>query len=133
MCCFVYAQEPVVVSLTNQGEGNSFDEDSDTNMDSQEKVAIVDGKPSEKTEPGGLREISNNNVDDIDVAPLNTSTDPCTVSNDAKIQLPQGLRLTMIEDIQLGPEDVGHALQFLEFCATFGQASFNLVLFYFLL
>ncbi|KAF5749910.1 hypothetical protein HS088_TW03G00237 [Tripterygium wilfordii] len=40
---------------------------------------------------------------------------------DAKIQLPQGSRLTIVEDVLLPHEDVGHALQFLEFCSSFGK------------
>ncbi|XP_074376183.1 uncharacterized protein LOC141717863 isoform X2 [Apium graveolens] len=37
------------------------------------------------------------------------------------IPLPQGMELTTIGEVELPPEDVGNALQFLEFCATFGK------------
>lgn len=37
------------------------------------------------------------------------------------IPLPQGTILTTVWGIDLSPEDVGHALQFLEFCASFGK------------
>lgn len=37
--------------------------------------------------------------------------------------LPQGKELTTVAGADLPPEDVGNALQFLEFCATFGKAS----------
>ncbi|XP_044467323.1 uncharacterized protein LOC123197205 isoform X2 [Mangifera indica] len=40
----------------------------------------------------------------------------------AHIQLPQGASLTTVAGIELNSEDVGHALQFLEFCAAFGKA-----------
>lgn len=39
----------------------------------------------------------------------------------AHIQLPQGASLTTVAGIELNSEDVGHALQFLEFCAAFGK------------
>lgn len=39
----------------------------------------------------------------------------------AKIPLPQGTELASVAGIELAPEDVGHALQFLEFCAAFGE------------
>jgi hypothetical protein len=47
---------------------------------------------------------------------------------DADIPMPQGASLASIADIELHPEDVGHALQFLEFCASFGKVNLNLVL-----
>ncbi|KAK9272138.1 hypothetical protein L1049_002508 [Liquidambar formosana] len=40
---------------------------------------------------------------------------------DADIPMPQGTELTTIAGVELLPEDVGQALQFLEFCATFGK------------
>ena len=40
--------------------------------------------------------------------------------------LPQGIVVTAIGDIDFQPEDVGNALQFLEFCVVFGKAS-NLI------
>lgn len=54
-----------------------------------------------------------------------------TVKNTLKFQnrafvvdvpLPQGTKLTTVTGIELPPEDVGDALQFLEFCAAFGKA-----------
>ncbi|XP_031255872.1 uncharacterized protein LOC116113852 isoform X1 [Pistacia vera] len=39
----------------------------------------------------------------------------------ADIQLPKGASLTTVAGIELDSEDVGHALQFLEFCAAFGK------------
>ena len=40
------------------------------------------------------------------------------------VPLPQGTRLTAATGIELLPEDVGDALQFLEFCAAFGKVKF---------
>ncbi|KAJ6758610.1 hypothetical protein OIU74_025289 [Salix koriyanagi] len=40
---------------------------------------------------------------------------------DVDIQLPQGTCLTAVAGIELPPENVGNALQFLEFCASFGK------------
>ena len=40
---------------------------------------------------------------------------------DVDIQLPQGTCLTAVAGIELHPENVGNALQFLEFCASFGK------------
>jgi hypothetical protein len=47
---------------------------------------------------------------------------------DADIPMPQGASLASIADVELHPEDVGHALQFLEFCASFGKVNLTLVL-----
>ncbi|KAJ4972521.1 hypothetical protein NE237_005695 [Protea cynaroides] len=44
-----------------------------------------------------------------------------TYNSTVDIQLPLGANLTTVLGIDLAPEDVGHALQFLEFCAAFGQ------------
>lgn len=38
-----------------------------------------------------------------------------------EISLPPGTEITGISDIELPPEDVGNALQFLEFCRVFGK------------
>ncbi|KAJ6862228.1 hypothetical protein NC652_039152 [Populus alba x Populus x berolinensis] len=40
---------------------------------------------------------------------------------DVEIELPQGTFLTAVAGIELPPETVGNALQFLEFCASFGK------------
>lgn len=37
---------------------------------------------------------------------------------------PQGIKLTTVIGIKLPPEDVGNALQFLEFCSSFGKVKF---------
>ncbi|XP_039027536.1 uncharacterized protein LOC120161327 isoform X3 [Hibiscus syriacus] len=40
---------------------------------------------------------------------------------DVDIHLPQGASLITVAGVDLPPNDVGHALQFLEFCAAFGE------------
>ncbi|KAG2714957.1 hypothetical protein I3760_03G053500 [Carya illinoinensis] len=40
---------------------------------------------------------------------------------DADVALPQGANLATVAEIDLPPADVGNALQFLEFCASFGK------------
>ena len=40
---------------------------------------------------------------------------------DVDVQFPQDTWLTTVTGIELPPEDVGDALQFLEFCAAFGK------------
>lgn len=40
---------------------------------------------------------------------------------EADLPLPKGAIMTTVVGIELPPEDVGHALQFIEFCATFGK------------
>ncbi|KAM3712537.1 hypothetical protein ACB098_01G189100 [Castanea mollissima] len=58
--------------------------------------------------------------------PVKCKVDNCTIILENKeyevnIPLPQGASLMTVADIDLPPEDVGHALQFLEFCASFGK------------
>ncbi|CAI9110702.1 OLC1v1010770C1 [Oldenlandia corymbosa var. corymbosa] len=45
----------------------------------------------------------------------------CQYDFNPEIQLPEGFELTSVHDIEIPPEDVGKAFQFLEFCAAFGQ------------
>ncbi|XP_052174898.1 uncharacterized protein LOC127789880 isoform X2 [Diospyros lotus] len=44
-----------------------------------------------------------------------------TNGSDADISLPQGIELTNVADFDLPAEDVGHALQLIEFCEAFGK------------
>ncbi|XP_010265236.1 PREDICTED: uncharacterized protein LOC104603026 [Nelumbo nucifera] len=41
--------------------------------------------------------------------------------SDADVPLPNGIDVATVAGIDFSPEDVGHALQFLEFCEAFGQ------------
>ncbi|KAE8679774.1 Zinc-finger domain of monoamine-oxidase A repressor R1 protein [Hibiscus syriacus] len=45
---------------------------------------------------------------------------------DVDIHLPQGASLITVAGVDLPPNDVGHALQFLEFCAAFGENNIEL-------
>lgn len=42
-----------------------------------------------------------------------------------EVPLPQSATLTTVAGAEIPPEDVGHALQFLEFCAAFGKVCLN--------
>ena len=46
-----------------------------------------------------------------------------------EILLPQGIQLSSVASIDMLTEDVGHALQFLEFCEAFGQVNATLIYF----
>lgn len=48
----------------------------------------------------------------------------------ADIQLPQGTSLVTVAGIDLLPKDVGHVLQFLEFCAAFGEVCLTVKFWY---
>lgn len=48
-------------------------------------------------------------------------------ASDAEVVLPQGTSLNHIDGIDLPVEDVGHALQFLEFCEVFGEVNLSSV------
>lgn len=59
----------------------------------------------------------------------------CTVNIQNKelgacISLPPGSKLTTVADIELTTEDVGRALQFLEFCAAFGKVFVSILINY---
>lgn len=42
--------------------------------------------------------------------------------------LPQGAQLTNVAELELPADDVGNALQFIDFCCTFGEVSLVLFL-----
>ncbi|XP_022155055.1 uncharacterized protein LOC111022193 isoform X2 [Momordica charantia] len=71
---------------------------------------------------------ANNNKTRVKDKPLTMSQEnmKCTVNGNkefvACVSLPLGSRLTTVAELELTTEDVGHALQFLEFCAAFGKA-----------
>lgn len=70
---------------------------------------------------------ANNNKTRVKDKPLTMSQEnmKCTVNGNkefvACVSLPLGSRLTTVAELELTTEDVGHALQFLEFCAAFGK------------
>lgn len=43
-----------------------------------------------------------------------------------EVPLPQGIELTNLANIDMPAEDIGHALQLLEFCEAFGQVKYNI-------
>ncbi|XP_050906505.1 uncharacterized protein LOC127120140 isoform X2 [Lathyrus oleraceus] len=99
--------------------------------------ALKDGdKKSKKVKRENLKEISNgSSVDDVCQSKKSKKAKLCN-GNDKmetnveedheklkeEIPLPMGTEITKILDIELAPEDVGNALQFLEFCRVFGKA-----------
>ncbi|XWS75439.1 hypothetical protein CRYUN_Cryun01aG0088300 [Craigia yunnanensis] len=69
-------------------------------------------------DPGGLNGFENYNTN----VELKSAIEPCTDKKfDMDSQLPQGTSLITVAGVDLPPKDVGHALQFLEFCAAFGE------------
>ncbi|CAK8533268.1 unnamed protein product [Lathyrus sativus] len=99
--------------------------------------ALKDGdKKSKKVKRENLKEISNGSSVDV-VCQNNKSKKPklCNGNDNMEtkveedheklkeeIPLPIGTEITKILDIELAQEDVGNALQFLEFCRVFGKA-----------
>jgi hypothetical protein len=69
-------------------------------------------------------------MDDGDNASAKSQTN-ATVLHAQKIKeqtpLPPGTEMTKILDIEFAPEDVGNALQFLEFCRVFGKVWLRIV------
>ncbi|KAI8534377.1 hypothetical protein RHMOL_Rhmol10G0085100 [Rhododendron molle] len=94
--------EPAVALPKQWGKENSVTENSNSNLN-------LDEKKQKRTKQEGLKEIQ-------DSKRRKSKTN-------ASIPLPQGTELTSVSGIELPPEDTGHALQFLEFCAAFREAS----------
>ncbi|CAA2984301.1 Hypothetical predicted protein [Olea europaea subsp. europaea] len=88
-------------------------------VDLQENKEVeIFGSKEDLVEPYGNaknKELDNNTSDDTNVVNLQNA------DLHADNPLPQGTELTTVRGIDLQPEDVGNALQFLEFCATFGK------------
>ncbi|KAB2073402.1 hypothetical protein ES319_A07G079300v1 [Gossypium barbadense] len=64
---------------------------------------------------------SNGCKNDNSSGKLQSVIKPCRGKKlDLDVQLPEGSSLITVTGIDLPPKDVGHALQFLEFCAAFG-------------
>ncbi|PPD68533.1 hypothetical protein GOBAR_DD34588 [Gossypium barbadense] len=64
---------------------------------------------------------SNGCKNDNSSGKLQSVIKPCRDKKlDTDVQLPKGSSLITVAGIDLPPKDVGHALQFLEFCAAFG-------------
>lgn len=104
MLCFRNQQE-VVFSSRKRGKENSFD----GQLGSQ--VTKSPGKKAKRVN-GEL----NVNGDDSEHAETSSSTHK-------EIMLPPGTDLTSVSGIDMPAEDVGNALEFLEFCSVFVEAS----------
>lgn len=66
----------------------------------------------------------NSKMDIARAQPLNVDkcvVSPMTSKIEEEIHLPLGTNVTKILDMELPPQDVGNALQFLEFCLVFGE------------
>ncbi|KAL2498430.1 Zinc-finger domain of monoamine-oxidase A repressor R1 protein [Abeliophyllum distichum] len=84
----------------------------------QNKESEISGSKEDLVELYGnakRKEVDSKTVDDINVVILHNA------DIHAEILLPQGTELTTVGGVDVRPEDVGNALQFLEFCATFGK------------
>ncbi|KAJ7975715.1 Zinc-finger domain of monoamine-oxidase A repressor R1 protein [Quillaja saponaria] len=74
-----------------------------------------------------LNTVKNNNAGAKSKTAVESQKVKCAVNSENReivvsCPLPKGISLTNVSGIELPPEDVGHALQFLEFCAVFGKA-----------
>ncbi|XP_058187908.1 uncharacterized protein LOC131304613 isoform X2 [Rhododendron vialii] len=92
--------EPAVALPKQWGKENSVTENSSSHLN-------LDEKKQKRMKQEGLKEIQ-------DSKRRKSKTN-------ASIPLPQGTELTSVSGIELPPEDAGHALQFLEFCAAFRE------------
>ncbi|XP_022759236.1 uncharacterized protein LOC111305737 isoform X2 [Durio zibethinus] len=138
-----------ILEISKKRESTTSDEESRKKLKSKEKSegAFVGEKNSKRQvlesntispvkkkkngvkgeDPGGLNDFENENTSDE----LKSAINPCTDKKftaqlfdkkfDMDIQLPQGTTLITVAGVDLPPKDVGHALQFLEFCAAFGE------------
>ncbi|CAN0928916.1 Cell division cycle-associated 7-like protein [Linum grandiflorum] len=87
----------------------------------ESKVALL-GNPAKDNsleESSDCRACPTSSDDSSEDDSLETNTRPIVLP---EIPLPQGSGLTRVAGAELSPEDVGHALQFLEFCKAFGEA-----------
>ncbi|GAB4827411.1 hypothetical protein Ancab_034296 [Ancistrocladus abbreviatus] len=75
-------------------------------------LIIAEEIKKEKKDAGGIHQKFEKDTNIINCQDINS---------DGGITLPQGKLIINMAAISLPPEDVGHALQFLEFCATFGE------------
>ncbi|KAJ8434300.1 hypothetical protein Cgig2_009275 [Carnegiea gigantea] len=58
---------------------------------------------------------------DASLKPHKLNKDIGMYNKKVEVMLPPGTLLTSVVGVDLLPEDIGHALQFLEFCSTFGE------------
>ncbi|KAE8684692.1 Zinc-finger domain of monoamine-oxidase A repressor R1 protein, putative isoform 2 [Hibiscus syriacus] len=101
---------------------NSVGEEKNFKRQVQESNTIApikDKKCGVKSEDSrGSNDFENDNT----ICKLQSVLKPCKDRKlDVDIQLPEGTSLITVAGVDLPPNDVGHALQFLEFCAAFGE------------
>lgn len=108
------------VALPKQwGKENSVTENSNSNLQCLSLPSNLDEQRQKRMKQEGLEEIQDNKR-------RKSKTNAMKFHNEdfyASIPLPQGTELTSVSGIEIPPEDAGHALQFLEFCAAFREAS----------
>ncbi|KAL4566419.1 hypothetical protein LXL04_030534 [Taraxacum kok-saghyz] len=86
------------------------------NGGSRKRQNVSDKEPKDEMETNEMKEeVVGESEDEKDAIP-DLNEDP-----KVEIQLPQGIELTNLAGIDLPSEDIGHALQLLEFCETFGE------------
>ncbi|KAG5521592.1 hypothetical protein RHGRI_033972 [Rhododendron griersonianum] len=110
--------EPAVALPKQWGKENSVIENNNSNL----RLSLpsnLDEKKQKRLKQEGLKEIQ-------DSKRRKSKTNAMKFHNEdfnASIPLPQGTELTSVSGIELPLEDAVHALQFLEFCAAFREAS----------
>ncbi|KAK8521364.1 hypothetical protein V6N12_005272 [Hibiscus sabdariffa] len=105
----------------------------ETISDMNTAMQLIDMKVPKKCDHGEDEML--NNADPIAKnKPINKSPNPKkknvevkSEASDYDIVLPQGTLLNCVDGIELPAEDVGHALQFLEFCEAFGEFHIQLL------
>lgn len=80
--------------------------------ESEESVNVNISSPTEKTV--GKHHFTGKSPVDFDTKVPNL-----------EVPLPQGINLTKVANLDFPTEDVGHALQFLEFCEAFGEVKYH--------
>ncbi|XP_057951740.1 uncharacterized protein LOC131146279 isoform X2 [Malania oleifera] len=73
-----------------------------------------------RTSPGSININDNETVEPNNVD-IDNDVETPRKGSDFEVLLPQGIELKNVADIDIPAQDVGHALQFLEFCKAFGQ------------
>lgn len=113
--------------IVKKEEAATCNEVSEETVKAKQKVEVnVLGKKNLKQqvlEKTNMKQgVSNGVGNDNAGAKANSKVERYGVGNyPVDVQLPQGTSLVTIGGIDLSPMDVGHALQFLEFCAAFGE------------
>ncbi|KAF5806628.1 putative transcription factor & chromatin remodeling DDT family [Helianthus annuus] len=95
-------------------------DDKETGDEPERKLTKEDGE-SEETGDEPERKRMKEDGESESCQEEKSSIEDTSEDNDVKLQLPQGTELTNLAGIDLPSGDVGHALQLLEFCETFGE------------